>query len=56
MLNPQHFLTDSLEKTATEVTGIELCMINVLQAGAYVGSIKSQTTVLPSQSLVYHRV
>lgn len=48
MLKPQYFLSDSLGKTANELTGIELCMINVLQAGVHVGSIKSQTTILPS--------
>lgn len=47
MLNPQHFLSDSLGKTATELSGMELCMINVMQAGVHVGSVKSQT-VLPS--------
>jgi len=40
MLNPQDCLSATLGKTATELTGIELCMINVLQAGVLVVSIK----------------
>lgn len=41
MLDSQDFLSDSVGETATELSGIKFCMINVLQAGVHVGSVKS---------------